>query len=80
METKQSEQLERARLGVLKFVSDRGGSARLGDIHGFSEKKFLIAHRGFSRLMDGMVTDGLMDFDFTSNTATLTEAGRSFVR
>ena len=80
METKQSELLERARLGVLKFVSDRGGSARLSDIHEFSEKKFFIAHQGFSRLMDGMVTEGLMDFDFTSNTAILTESGRGCVR
>ena len=80
METKQGELLERARAGVLKFVSDRGGSARLSDIHEFSEKKFFIAHQGFSRLVDGMVSDGLMDFDFSSNTATLTEAGRAWVR
>ena len=80
METKENGLSDRARLGVLKFVSDRGGSARLGDIHGFCEKKFFIAHRGFSRLMDGMVTEGLVDFDFSSNTATLTEAGRGFVR
>ena len=80
MELQQNELLERARLGVLKFVSDRGGSARLSDIHEFSEKKFFIAHQGFSRLMDGMVTEGLMDFDFTSNTAILTESGRGCVR
>ena len=67
---------DRARLGVLKFVSDRGGSASLGDIHEFSEKKYLIMHRGFSRLMESMVSDGLIDFDSTSNTATLTEAGQ----
>ena len=68
--------IDRARAGVLKFVSDRGGSASLGDIHEFSEKKYLIMHQGFSRLMESMVSDGLIDFDFTSNTATLTEAGQ----
>ena len=77
METKQGELLERARAGVLKFVSDRGGSARLGDIHEFSEKKYLIAHRGFSRLMEGVVSQGLMDFDPLSNTVTLTDVGRA---
>ena len=80
METKKGELMERARLGVLKFVSDRGGSARLSDIHEFSEKKFFIAHQGFSRLMDGVVSEGLMDFDFSSNTASLTEAGRAWMR
>ena len=77
MENAQRELLERARLGVLKFVSDRGGSARLGEIHEFSEKKYLIAHRGFSRLMESVVSEGLMEFDGSSNTATLTEAGRA---
>lgn len=77
METKQKDLIERARHGVLKFVSDRGGSAKLSDIHEFSEKKYFIAHQGFSRLMDGVVTEGLMDFDPISNTAMLTEAGRS---
>ena len=66
----------RARLGVLKFVSDRGGSASLSDIHEFSGKKFLIMHQGFSRLMENMVSEGLIDFDFSSNTATLTESGQ----
>ena len=68
--------IDHARIGVLKFVSDRGGSASLGDIHEFSEKKYFIMHQGFSRLMESMVSDGLIDFDFTSNTATLTEAGQ----
>ena len=77
MEAKQRELLERARLGVLKFVLDRGGSAQLSEIHEFSEKRYFIAHQGFSRLMDGVVTEGLMDFDFISNTARLTDAGRS---
>lgn len=68
--------IERARRGVLKFVSDRGGSASLGEIHEFSEKRFLIMHQGFSRLMEGIVSDGLVEFDATSNTATLTRAGQ----
>ena len=67
---------DRARIGVLKFVSDRGGSASLSDIHEFSGKKFLIMHQSFSRLMEGMVSEGLIDFDFSSNTASLTEAGQ----
>ncbi len=77
MEVKQKELISRARTGVLKFMSDRGGSAPLGDIHGFSEKKYLIVHQGFSRLIEGMVSEGLIHFDFTSNTATLTEAGQA---
>ena len=68
--------IDRARIGVLKFVSDRGGSAGLGDIHEFSEKKFLIMHQGFSRLMEGLVSEGLIDFNPTSNTASLTTAGQ----
>ena len=70
------ELIDSARIGVLKFVSDRGGSASLGDIHEFSGKKFLIMHRGFSRLIEGLVSEGLIEFDFSSNTATLTDAGQ----
>ena len=77
METRQKDLQDRARQGVLKFVSDRGGSAQLSEIHEFSEKKYFIAHQVFSRLMDGVVSEGLLDFDFISNTATLTDAGRA---
>ena len=77
MEIKHPELLSRARLGVLKFVSDRGGSAQLSDIHHFSGKKYFIIHQGFSRLMESAVSDGLIEFDFVSNTARLTDAGRA---
>jgi hypothetical protein len=77
METQQREHMHRARQGLLKFIFDRGGSAQLNELHGFSEKKYFIAHQGFSRLMDGVVAEGLVEFDFISNTAMLTESGRA---
>ena len=79
MEVRQQDPLFRARLGVLKFVSDRGGSAQLSDIHEFSGKKYFIMHQGFSRLMESVVSEGLMEFDFVSNTARLTDAGRAIL-
>ncbi|MFQ5932914.1 MAG: hypothetical protein ACE5MM_10955, partial [Nitrospiraceae bacterium] len=75
---KQKAFFERARKGVLTWVSDQGGSASLGEMHEYSERKFLIAHQGFSQMMESLVNEGLVTFDHGTGTATLTDAGRKF--
>ena len=79
-EDKQREFFERARKGVLKFLLEKGGSLPLDELHDYSMQKFFIQHQGFSRMMETFVNQKLVDFDFASNTATLTEAGRNFVK
>jgi hypothetical protein len=66
---------ERTRKGVLRWLADQGGSAPMREMHDFSQSKFLVAHQGFSKLMEACVDEGLVEFD--RGTVTLTDAGRT---
>ena len=79
LQEKQRQILERTRLGLLKYVSDQGGTSDLGSMHAFSEKTYFIAHQSFSRVMEGLVGDGLLAFDHQAGRATLTETGRGLL-
>jgi hypothetical protein len=64
---------------VLAWLARRdGAAATLGDMHQYSAERFLIAHQGFSTMMEGFVAEGLVDYDGATRTATLTDAGRRF--
>jgi hypothetical protein len=64
---------------VLAWLAKRdGAAATLGDMHQYSSERFLIAHQGFSTMMEGFVAEGLVDYDEATRTATLTDAGRRF--
>ena len=79
-EERQKAFLEKARKGILTWLSKReGGAATLSEMHEHSSERYLIAHQGFSKMMEGLVGDGLVDFDRPTMTATLTEAGRSYI-
>jgi DNA-binding IclR family transcriptional regulator len=78
-EEKQKAYFERARKGMLAWLSERGGSATLAEMHSHSEQKFLIAHQGFSRMMESLVDEGLVAYDHGTGTATLTDAGKTFI-
>ena len=70
--------LNKARKGVLGFVIEAGGSSSLADMHGHSEGQYFIAHQAFSKMMEGMVDDGLLTCDWDTSTATITRRGRMF--
>ena len=70
---------EKARKGVLKFLSDQGGKINMGELHDFSMNRFLIQHQGFSRMMETFVDEGLVEYDPLTQDTTLTDAGRKFV-
>ncbi|MEL6349074.1 MAG: hypothetical protein AAFV53_38575 [Myxococcota bacterium] len=77
---KAARHFERARKGVLKFVSKKpDGVASLAEMHEHSEMRYFIGHQRFSKLMEGLVGEGLVDFDSTQGTATLTSAGRQYI-
>ncbi len=79
-EERQKAYFEKARKGVLAWLAKReGGAATLADMHEHSSQRFLIAHQGFSRMMESFVAEGLVDYDEGTRTATLTDAGRRFV-
>ena len=77
-QARQQKHLAKARKGVLKHLDGLGGSAQMKDLHDFSERRYFIAHRGFSRMMEFYVDEGLVDFDHDSGTCEITEAGRAF--
>jgi hypothetical protein len=77
---RQKAYFEKARKGVLAWMAGRdGGAATLAEMHEYSSSKFLIAHQGFSKMMESFVDGGLVDYDNGTGTAALTEAGRTFI-
>ena len=77
---RQKAYFEKARKGVLAWLAQQNGAAAsLGDMHEHSSGKFLIAHQGFSKMMESFVGEGLVDYDEATTTATLTDAGRRFI-
>jgi len=70
----------KARKGMLTWLSQRpGGASTLADMHQHSSERFLIAHQGFSAMMESFVAERLIDYDRETMTATLTDAGRDFI-
>ena len=79
-EERQKAFLEKARKGMLAWLAKReGGAATLGEMHDHSSERYLIAHQGFSKMMEGLVDEDLVDFDRATMTATLTDAGRKLI-
>jgi hypothetical protein len=79
-EERQKAYFEKARKGVLTWLSKREGqTAALADVHQHSSERFLIAHQGFSAMMESFVAEQLIDYDRQTMTATLTDAGRRFI-
>ncbi|MEY3211925.1 MAG: hypothetical protein RIT28_2406, partial [Pseudomonadota bacterium] len=76
-EEKQRKFMARARKGLLTKVSEAGGAIALGELHDHSEKRYFIAHRAFSTMMEEMVAEGLLDYESGTGIARLTEAGRT---
>ena len=79
-EERQKAFFEKARKGVLTWLAKReGGSATLREMHDHSSERYLIAHQGFSKMMESFMAEKLIDYDERTMTATLTDAGRAFI-
>ena len=70
---------ERAKRGVLKLLAEKNGHTNLAELHDFSERKYFIAHRSFSRMMEEFVEENHILWDATAGMATLTDEGRRFM-
>lgn len=79
MAKKAAKHVERTRKAMLKFVIEQGGEASMADMHALSERRYFIGHKRFSDLMEGIVGEGLIDFDHSSGMATITEAGSAYI-
>lgn len=76
---KQKAFFDRARKGVLKFVQDSGGQVEMNKMHDYSLNKFLIQHQAFSKMMETLVDEGLVDFDPVTFVVTITDTGKNFI-
>ncbi|MCB9680047.1 MAG: hypothetical protein H6733_01120 [Alphaproteobacteria bacterium] len=76
-EERQAQHQARTRKGLLRFVHDQGGRATLRELHAYSERTYFVAHVAFSRMMEELTGEGLLDYDHDTATATLTVAGQA---
>ena len=63
-------------MGLLRFISEREGVVDLATLHTHSEMRYFIGHKSFSDLMEEMVEDDFLKFDWENSIAHLTEKGR----
>ena len=68
----------RARKGVLLHIDKQGGSMNMSDAHDFSERRFFIAHRGFSDMMGWWIEAGYVHYE--EPVMHLTDSGRAFAQ
>ena len=64
---------------LLQLAMDNGGTASLGDLHDLAERRYFIAHKAFSDLMEDMVDKGVFQYDWGTQVATVTEVGQAFL-
>ncbi len=76
---KAARHLARTRLAVLRFIDEKGGKAGLAEMHDYSERRYFIAHKKFSDLMESLLDDDLILFDHARGEATLTAQGRAAI-
>jgi hypothetical protein len=64
---------------LLKLVVSNGGKTSLGQLHDLAEKRYFIAHKAFSDLMEEMVAEELFVYDWSAQQARITEKGQGFI-
>ena len=79
-EAKFKELFERARKGVLKYLDEKGGSLPMGEMHEYSLNKYFIQHQRFSQMMETFVNENLIEYDDMTQTSTITEKGKEFIK
>lgn len=79
-EQKIQKHLHRTRLGLLQFLQKKGGVLGLADLHDHSEKRYFIGHKKFSDLLEAMVAEGVIAYDWSTQQATLTEKGMNLLK
>jgi hypothetical protein len=66
----------RARKGVLQHIEKEGGAVPMKDAHDYSERRYFIAHRGFSDMMEWWLERDYISYD--NEIVKVTDAGRAF--
>lgn len=68
-----------ARTGLMKFLAKKGGSLPMRELHTHSLVFYQAGHQAFSQLMEGLVADGLVTFDESTSTFSLSDKGRAAI-
>jgi len=79
-EAKFQELFERARKGVLKLLSDKGGSLPMSEMHEYSLNTYFIQHQRFSQMMETFVDENLIDYNESTQVSTITSKGKDFIQ
>lgn len=74
---KQARHWQKTRKGMLKWLAEQGGSANMKDMHDHSERRFFVAHRGFSNLMTEFTEEGLVNYTAATGLIEITDAGKA---
>ena len=69
----------KAKKGVLKKAKELGENASLADLHEYSEKRFFIGHQKFSQLMEELVDEELIHYNWDTQEANITDKGIAFM-
>ena len=70
---------KRTKVALLNLSQKSGGTASLGDLHDLAERRYFIAHKAFSDLMEEMVAEGVFLYDWSAGEATVTELGKEWI-
>lgn len=68
----------KTKAGMLRWLGEQGGSSHMGPMHDHSERRFFVAHRAFSNLMEELTNEGLVTYDSQDGMVVLTDAGRDW--
>ena len=70
--------LDETRNGILKCLENKGSTAPMKVLHGYSKLIHQVAHREFSEVMEGLVKDKLVIIN--DDTFILTAEGSKLVK
>jgi hypothetical protein len=68
-----------ARQGLMKFLAKKGGSLPMRELHTHSLVFYQAGHQAFSQLMEGLVGDGLVTYDESTQVFSLSDKGRTAI-
>ena len=69
----------KTKAGMLKWLGEQeGGASHMGPMHDHCEKRFFVAHRGFSNLMEELTGQGLVTYDAETGMVVITSLGRAW--
>ena len=71
--------VQAARQGLLKFMSKKGGTIAMRELHTHSLVFYQAGHQAFSQLMEGLVGEGLVSYDNGTAMFSLTDKGHAAV-